>query len=60
MNTGVINLSVTFECSTHRFYDLLMDEKLHSIVTGGLVEMSNEYCYGYNIELKVGNKIVQA
>jgi hypothetical protein len=49
MNTGVINLSVTFECSTHRFYDLLMDEKLHSIVTGGLVEMSNEIGGGFSI-----------
>ncbi len=70
METGVINQSVTFECSTQMLYDILMDEKLHSIVTDGLVEMSNEiggkfsvfdgYCSGYNIELEVGNKIVQA
>jgi hypothetical protein len=42
METGVINQSVTFECSTQILYDILMDEKLHSIVTDGLVEMSNE------------------
>jgi activator of HSP90 ATPase len=70
METGVINQSITFECSTQMLYNILMDEKLHSIVTDGLVEMSNEvggkfsvfdgYCSGYNIELEVGNKIVQA
>lgn len=70
METGVINQSVTFECSTQMLYDILMDEKLHSIITGSSVIMSNEiggkfsvfddYCSGYTIELDTGNKIVQA
>lgn len=65
-----IHQSVTFDATPNEVYQLLMDAKKHSQITGSKVSMSNEingkfevfdgYCHGYNIELIEGKKIVQA
>jgi len=70
MRTKTIRQTVTFKASPEVIYDLLMDEKKHEAVTGSKVSLSaskdgkfsvfNGYCHGYNIELKRGEKIVQA
>jgi activator of HSP90 ATPase len=70
MSTGEINASVFLKASPKEVYQLLMDEKLHSILTDGEVKMSDRpdgrfeifggYCHGYNIELVPGQRIVQA
>lgn len=70
MKTNSIHQTVQFEATPKRIYDLIMDAKLHSSITGSSVVMSNElegtfsvfdgYCTGYNIELADGEKIVQA
>jgi len=70
MKTDTINQTIEFNASPKDVYDLIIDEKLHSAFTESEVTMSKEvngkfsvfdgYCSGYNIELKEGEKIVQA
>jgi activator of HSP90 ATPase len=70
METKTINLSVTFDAAPPEVYQLIMDPKKHAAFTGGKVTMSSKvkgkfnifdgYIHGYNIELKEGEKIVQA
>jgi len=70
MKTKTIRQSASIKASAKEVYDLLMDERKHSSLTGTTVKMSQEvngkfeafdgYCHGYNIELEEGKKIVQA
>lgn len=70
MKTKTIRQTATFEAPVEQVYDLFMDEKKHSALTGSMVTMSRKpdgkfsvfdgYCHGYNIELVEGRKIVQA
>lgn len=69
MKTGIIQQEITFQSSTNELFELLMDEKKHSQITGGDVSMSREiggnfsvfddYCTGFNLEIIPGTKIVQ-
>lgn len=70
MKTGTIEQTISFNAPPEEIYNLIMDAKNHEEFTGFDVEMSNKidgkfkvfdgYCYGYNIELNIGKKIVQA
>lgn len=70
MNTRDIHASIFFKATASEVYQLLMDEKLHGLITEGDVKISDRpdgrfeifsgYCHGYNIELLPGRKIVQA
>lgn len=70
MKTKTIRQTATFEASPEKIYDLIMDEKEHSAFTGskavinpdlnGKFTVFDGYCYGYNIELERGKKIIQA
>jgi len=70
MKTKTIKQTVLFGASPKEVYDLIMESKKHKAFTGGVAKMSKKvkgkfetydgYCYGYNIELKEGKKIVQA
>ena len=70
METKTINQSITFEATPMEVYQLIMDPKKHGEFSGGKVTMSSKvkgkfnifdgYIHGYNIELKEGEKIVQA
>ncbi len=70
MRTKSIKQTATFDASPERIYDMIMDEKTHSALTGLKAIVSTEpngrfsvfdgYCKGYNIELVKGKKIVQA
>lgn len=70
MKTKSIEQTLTFDAPPKEVYELIMDEKKHSAFTGGKVTMSKQidgkfdvfdgYCHGHNIELKEGEKIVQA
>ncbi len=71
MKTKIIRQTVTFpKAKPTEVYNLIMDERKHSSFTGSKVSMSDDevdgkfevydgYCTGFNIELKVGKKIVQ-
>ena len=70
MKTKSIIQTITFNASPKEVYELLMDAKKHSSLTGSTVKMSKKvngkfevfdgYCHGYNIELDEGKKIIQA
>lgn len=70
METKTINHIIQFNGTPHEVYELIMDQDLHSEITGSEATMSREiegefdvfegYCQGYNIELIEGKKIVQA
>jgi activator of HSP90 ATPase len=70
MKTGSIQQTIAFKVPASKIYELIMDENLHSEITGGEVKMGRNikdsftifdgYCTGYNIELIPGEKIVQA
>lgn len=70
MKTNSIKQSATFNASSEKVYQLIMDQKKHAAFSGADVVMSNKvkgefstydgYCHGYNIELVKGKKIVQA
>jgi activator of HSP90 ATPase len=70
MKTKSIRQTATFNAAPEVIYDLLMDEKKHSAITGlkavmstkpkGKFSVFNGYCTGHNIELEKGRKIVQA
>jgi len=70
MDTKTIKQSATFDATPLEVYHLIMDPKKHAAFTGGKVTMSSKikgkfdifdgYIRGYNIELKEGEKIVQA
>lgn len=70
MKTGSIHQSVDFNTTPKMVYDLIMNSELHSAFTGGPVVMSKTingsfsvfdgYCTGHTIELKEGERIVQA
>ncbi len=70
MKTKTIKQTVTLATAPAEVYDLLINSKKHSALTGGPVSMSkkvngtfevfNGYCHGYNIELVENKKIVQA
>jgi activator of HSP90 ATPase len=70
MKTKKIKQTVTWKgMRPLEVYNLIMDEKKHSIFSGSKVTMSNKingkfevfdgYCTGFNIELKEGKKIIQ-
>jgi activator of HSP90 ATPase len=70
METRTINHTINFNATPNEVYELIMDQDLHSEITGSEATMSKEidgefdvfdgYCQGYNIELVQGEKIVQA
>ncbi len=70
METKTIRQSITLNASSFEAYELLMDSKKHSAITGGNVNMNKKpkgkftifdgYIHGYNIELIKGEKIIQA
>jgi activator of HSP90 ATPase len=70
MITKSIRQTVKFDASPSEVYSLLMDEKKHAAFSGSKVTMSKNpnakfivfdgYCHGYNIELMMDQKIVQA
>lgn len=70
MKTKSINQTVNFHGSPGEVYEMLMNAKKHGSLTGSEVKMSKKvngkfevfdgYCHGYNIELKEGEKIIQA
>lgn len=70
MKTKSIKQTVTFNASPGLIYNLLMDEKKHTVFTGSKATIDSKpngkftvfdgYCNGYNIELIKGKKIVQA
>lgn len=70
METKTISHTIKFNGTPKEVYEIIMDQDLHSEVTGSDATMSKEikgafdvfdgYCQGYNIELKEGKKIVQA
>jgi activator of HSP90 ATPase len=70
MKTKSIKQTVTFKTTPEKFYNLMMDENKHAVFTGAKASISKlpdgrftvfgGYCHGYNIELIVGKKIVQA
>lgn len=70
MKTKSIKQTVTFNASPELIYNLLMDEKKHTVFTGSKATIDSKpngkftvfdgYCNGYNIELIKGKKIVQA
>lgn len=70
MKTKSLRQTVTLDASPETLYDLFMNAKKHSKLTGSDVKMSTKingkfdvfdgYCHGYNIELEKGKKIVQA
>ena len=70
MKRKTIKQTVTFAAPPAEVYDLLINAKKHSALTGSQVTMSkkingtfevfNGYCHGYNIELTEGKKIEQA
>jgi activator of HSP90 ATPase len=70
MRTKTIKQIATFEASPAEVYDLIMNSEKHAEFTDAEAKMSTAidgkfevfdgYCHGYNIELKNGEKIVQA
>jgi activator of HSP90 ATPase len=70
MKSSTIHQIIEFNASPENVYEMIMDESLHSDLSGGHVTMSKEingefsvfegYCTGHNIELVPGEKIVQA
>ena len=70
MKTKSIKQSATFNASSEKVYQLIIDQKKHAAFSGADVVMNNKvkgefstydgYCRGYNIELVKGKKIVQA
>ena len=70
MQTGCIKQTATFNTRPMKVYELLMDAKKHSQLTGakasinknvnGKFTLHNGYISGYNIELVPGKKIIQA
>jgi len=70
MPVSSIHQIVEFNAAPTSVYEMMMDETLHSDLSGGHVTMSKEingefsvfegYCTGHNIELIPGEKIVQA
>ena len=70
MKTGTIRQTVAFSAPPKEVYSLIMDAKKHAAFSGSQVKMSDKeggkfnvfggYCHGYNIELTLGKKIVQA
>lgn len=69
MKTRTIKQSVDIKASPHEIYEVLMDSKKHSELTGSNAEISREvggsfsvwdgFIEGKNIELVPGKKIVQ-
>ena len=70
MKTISIKQTININASPTDVYELLMNAKKHSSLTGSAVKMSKKvngkfevfdgYCHGYNIELDEGKKIIQA
>lgn len=70
MKTKSIKQTVTFNTTPEKFYNLMMDERKHAVLTGvkasisrlpeGKFTVFGGYCNGYNIDLVKGKKIVQA
>jgi activator of HSP90 ATPase len=70
MKTKSIKHTATFNATPEKIYNLIMDEKKHSVFTGskatidskpnGKFSVFDGYCHGYNIELIKGKMIVQA
>ncbi len=70
MQTETIQFELMFRASPKDVYHLLMDKEKHALITESEVKISDKqdakfqlwggYCHGYNIELKEGEKIVQA
>jgi activator of HSP90 ATPase len=70
MKTKNIKQTVTFPAKPSDVYELLMDAKKISALSGGKAKINRKpdgkfevfdgYCRGYNIELKEGKKIIQA
>jgi activator of HSP90 ATPase len=70
MKTKWIKQTVNINASPEEVYEMLMDSKKHSSLSGSKVKMSKKadgkfdvfdgYCHGYNIELEEGKKIIQA
>ncbi len=70
MKTKTINQTITFDASPKDVYQALLDDKKHAEFTKSAATIDNDkngkfsvydgYCHGYNIELTVNEKIVQA
>ena len=70
MKTKTIKQTATFHATPKEVYELLMDAKKLSKLSGQKAKMSDKingkfevfdgYCKGYNIELKEEKKIIQA
>ncbi|MBK8448596.1 MAG: SRPBCC domain-containing protein [Saprospiraceae bacterium] len=70
LKVKTIKQNISFDASPEELYYLFMDPYKHAAFTGSDVIISNEingkfnifngYCKGYNIELAVAQKIVQA
>lgn len=70
MKTKNISQAASFKASPGEIFDILLDSRKLTALTGGKCSMSRKvngkfnvfdgYCHGYNVELKAGKKIVQA
>ena len=70
MKTKNIKQTVSFNAKPEDVYDIIMNPKKHSALTGSKVKMSNKpngkfevfegYAKGYNIQLEKVKKIIQA
>ena len=70
METKTLVQVLTFSKSPAEIYDILLDSKKHSQLTGGeaIIDSKKDgefsvfdgYCHGFNIELHRNKKIVQA
>ncbi|MFN5418676.1 MAG: SRPBCC domain-containing protein [Flavobacteriia bacterium] len=70
METKTLVQVLTFSKSPTEIYEILLDSKKHSQLTGGEAIIDNKkdgefsvfdgYCHGFNIELHRNKKIVQA
>ena len=70
MRTKTIRQTINFKAKPLEVYEIIMDEKKHSEITGSDVKMSPKikgkftvfggYCTGRNISLTEGKKIIQA
>ena len=70
MNTVTIVQQEKFQVSPAKFYETFLNSKAHSAFTGSEAQISDQvgdsfsahggYCFGKNLELEVGKKIVQS
>ena len=69
MKTKILEQTIEFECTTHEFYEIIMDSEKHSLYTGGEALITprvggkftawDGYIEGKTIELIEDEKIVQ-